>query len=237
MLRWREGWTMQNRVIQNWTAQKCFSDRSDAGRQLAAKLEDYTDRPDVLVLGLPRGGVPIAYEIAKALHLPLDICLVRKLGVPEQVELAMGAIATGDIMVLNQDVLRSLNIPHSTVLEVAAVERQELERREQVYRGDRPALQVKDRTIILVDDGIATGSTLRAAIAILRQQEPHQIVVAVPVAPPASCEGLKTVVDELVCLVTPDCLQSIGQWYQDFSQTTDAEVCRLLEQASSARAS
>ena len=213
--------------------QKRFADRLDAGQQLAAQLASYADRADVLVLGLPRGGVPIAYEIAKALHLPLDICLVRKLGVPKQPELAMGAIASGGIMVLNQEVLRSFHIPDSVVQEVAAVEQQELERREQVYRGDRPMPEVSDRTVILADDGIATGSTLRAAVAILREQEPERIVVAVPVAPPASCEQLKTVVDELICLVTPDRLYSIGQWYQDFSQTTDAEVCQLLEQAGS----
>ncbi len=206
-----------------------FADRSEAGQQLAAQLGSYADRADVLVLGLPRGGVPVAYEIAKALHLPLDICLVRKLGVPGQVELAMGAIASDEIMVLNQEVLRSLHISDSTVREVAAVERQELERREQCYRGDRPALPVSDRTVILVDDGIATGSTLRAAIAILRQQEPDQIVVAVPVAPPSSCEALEALVDKVVCLIMPDRLNSIGQWYEDFSQTTDAEVCRLLK--------
>jgi putative phosphoribosyl transferase len=216
--------------------QKRFSDRSDAGQQLAAKLKDAdllkpADRVEALVLGLPRGGVPVAYEIAQALHLPLDICLVRKLGVPGQVELAMGAIAAGEIMVLNQDVLRSLDIPESTVREVAAVERQELKRRERVYRGDRPVVQVRDRTVILVDDGIATGSTLRAAVAVLRQQEPRRIVIAVPVAP-ASCEGFKLLVDDLLCLIMPDRLHSIGQWYQDFSQTSDAEVCRLLELAS-----
>ena len=213
--------------------QKRFADRSEAGQQLAAQLRSYADRADVWVLGLPRGGVPIAYEIAKALHLPLDICLVRKLGVPEQPELAMGAIASGGIMVLNQEVLRSFHISDSVVQKVAAVEQQELERREQVYRGNRPMPEVSDRTVILADDGIATGSTLRAAVAILREQEPERIVVAVPVAPPASCEQLKTVVDELICLVTPDRLYSIGQWYQDFSQTTDAEVCQLLEQAGS----
>ena len=207
---------------------KRFSDRSEAGQQLAARLESYADRDDVLVLGLPRGGVPVAYEIAKALHLPLDICLVRKLGVPGQVELAMGAIASDEILVLNQDVLRSLHIPDSAVLEVAAVEKQELERRDRLYRGDRPALPICDRTVILVDDGIATGSTLRAAIAILRQQKPAQIVIAVPVAPPTSCEALEALVDKVICLITPDRLNSIGQWYHDFSQTTDAEVCELL---------
>jgi putative phosphoribosyl transferase len=205
-----------------------FRDRQEAGQQLAAKLGAYANRSDVLVLGLPRGGVPVAYEIAQALKAPLDICLVRKLGVPGQEELAMGAIASNGVLVLNQEVLDSLGIKRSTLLDVVAIEQQELERREQVYRGNRAAPQIGDRTLIVVDDGIATSSTLRAAIAVLRQQAPRSIVVAVPVAPPNSCEALKTLVDDVICLSMPNRLNSIGQWYQDFSQTTDEEVCRLL---------
>ncbi|MBD3881318.1 phosphoribosyltransferase [Phormidium tenue FACHB-886] len=208
-----------------------FRDRQDAGQQLAAKLSQYANRLDVLVLALPRGGVPVAYEIAQELKVPLDICLVRKLGVPGQEELAMGAIATGDILVLNQEVLQSMDISRSSLVEVAAAEKLELERRQKTYRGDRLAPEVSNHTVILVDDGIATGSTLRAAIAVLQQQNPREIIVAVPVAPPSSYEALKTEVSEVVSLLTPTHLNSIGQWYRDFSQTSDEEVCRLLEQA------
>lgn len=205
-----------------------FRDRTEAGQLLAAQLTEYANRDDVLVLGLPRGGVPVAYEIAKALHAPLDICLVRKLGVPGQKELAMGAIAPDGVMVLNQEILRSLNISRDTLLAVAAEEKQELERRDRQYRGERPQPEVCDRVVILVDDGIATGSTLRAAVATLRQRQPRQIVAAVPVAPPSTCTGLKAILDGVICLATPDPLHSIGMWYKDFSQTSDQEVQQLL---------
>jgi putative phosphoribosyl transferase len=215
---------------------KPFRNRTEAGQQLAQLLGAYANRPDVLVLGLPRGGVPVAYEVAKVLHAPLDICLVRKLGVPGQPELAMGALATNDVMVLNTEIVQSLNISSAAIQEVAAAEQQELQRREQAYRGDgastyRPALEIGDRTVIVVDDGIATGSTLRAAIAVLKQQNPAQLVVAVPVAPPSTCVALQQEVDEVVCCVMPDSLQSISLWYKDFSQTSDEEVRSLLKQA------
>lgn len=204
-----------------------FRDRSEAGQLLATRLSHYAHWPEGLVLGLPRGGVPVAAEIAKALHLPLDVCLVRKLGVPGREELAMGAIASG-VMILNQDVLQSLEIPEAEVLRVVAAERLELERREQTYRGDRPSPPIGNQTVILVDDGIATSATLRAAIAVLKPQQPRRIIIAIPVAPPAICRALESTVDEVVCLGTPEHLQSIGQWYQDFSQTSDAEVRQLL---------
>ncbi|MBE9181117.1 phosphoribosyltransferase [Oculatella sp. LEGE 06141] len=217
-----------------------FRNRTDAGQQLAKRLSAYANRSDVLVLGLPRGGIPVAYEVAKALNAPLDLCLVRKLGVPDQPELAMGAIATGGVMVLNTEIVQSLNISKKAIRAVAVDEQQELQRREQAYRGSaelkhlgsyRPALDVVDRTLILVDDGIATGSTLRAAIAVLRQQHPAKIVVAVPVAPPSTCADLQQEVDEVVCCAMPQSLQSISLWYKDFTQTTDDEVRILLKRA------
>lgn len=208
-----------------------FQNRTEAGQLLAEKLAAYANRPDVLVLGLPRGGVPVAFEVAKALNVPLDICLVRKLGVPEQPELAMGAIATGGVMVLNDNAIQWQGISKEAIDTVAATEQQELERRDRIYRGDRPIPDVSQRTIILIDDGIATGSTLRAAIATLRQQQAECIVVAVPVAPSSTCNELKAEVDKVVCLITPESLCSISLWYEDFSQTTDEEVCNLLAQA------
>jgi putative phosphoribosyl transferase len=212
-----------------------FRNRTEAGQRLAAELDQYANRPDALVLALPRGGVPVGFEIAQALNLPLDIYLVRKLGVPEQPELAMGAIAPGNIMVLNNDVLRSFRISRQTLLEVAAQERQELERRLQAYRGDRPALPVRGKLVILVDDGIATSSTLRAAIIGLNQQHPQAIVVAAPVGAVATCKALKQTVADAICLSMPEPLNSIGLWYKDFSQTSDAEVCQLLERAAEQR--
>ena len=210
--------------------------RTEAGRLLASKLTDYANRGDVLVLGLPRGGVPVAYEVALALNAPLDVCLVRKLGVPGRSELAMGAIASGGIRVLNSEIVAGLEIPESVIETVAAKERQELERRERAYRGSRPALEVGGKTVILVDDGIATGATLRAAIAALRSSGPDHLVVAVPVAPPATCSRLEAEVDEVVCLMTPEPFWSIGLWYEDFSQTTDAEVRELLARGQPAAA-
>jgi putative phosphoribosyl transferase len=206
-----------------------FHDRTEAGKLLANELSEYVDRTDVCVLGLPRGGVPVAYEIAQALRLPLDICLVRKLGVPGQKELAMGAIAPGGIVVLNREIIKALGVSRSALIRVKEVERCELERRDRAYRGDRPAPNIQGKTVILVDDGIATSSTLRAAIATLRRQDPAAIVVAVPVAASAAVQSLQEVVDRIICLLQPEPLQSIGMWYIDFSQTSDAEVLRLLQ--------
>ena len=208
-----------------------FRDRTDAGRQLAARLTRYAERTDVLVLALPRGGVPVAYEVAKALKAPLDVFLVRKLGVPGHEELAMGAIASGGVRVLNEDLVDYLRIPDEVIDAVAAVEQRELERRERAYRDDRPPPDVKDRIVILVDDGLATGSTMRAAAAALRLQKPRRIVVAVPVSSAETCEELRSEVDEIVCAVTPEHFQGVGLWYEDFSQTSDEEVRELLKRA------
>ena len=208
-----------------------FRDRTDAGRTLAGKLKQYADRPDVLVLALPRGGVPVGYEIARALRAPLDVFLVRKLGLPGHEELAMGAIATGGVRVLNPDVVRSLQIPDEVIDMVAAEELRELERRARAYRGDRPPPEVRGRTVILVDDGLATGSSMRAAVAALRQQGPARIVVAVPVGAADTCAELRTQADDVICACTPDPFYAVGLWYSDFSQTTDDEVRELLERA------
>jgi putative phosphoribosyl transferase len=211
--------------------QERFRDRRDAGRQLAEKLSAYANRPDVLVLGLPRGGVPVAYEVAKVLNVPLDVFLVRKLGVPGREELAMGAIASGSVRVLNKNVVQSLRLSDQTIEAVAAAEQRTLVRRERVYRGDRPRLAVRDQTIILVDDGLATGATMRAAVVALRQQQPRRIVVAVPVAALETCDEFRAEVDDIVCAITPPLFYAVGLWYQDFSQTSDEEVRALLEHA------
>ncbi len=212
-----------------------YQNRKEAGQVLATKLAAYANRQDVLVLGLPRGGVPVAYEVAQALHAPLDVFVVRKLGVPGHEELAMGAIATGDIRVLNEDVVRMLRIPESVINAVVAREQQELERREQLYRDDRPLPDVSGRTIILIDDGLATGATMRAAVKALRQEHPARIVVAVPVAAPTTCQEFTTEVDEIVCAATPEPFYGVGYWYEDFSQTSDKEVHDLLAQAEQER--
>lgn len=208
-----------------------FRDRTDAGRRLARQLGDYAGDTDVLVLGLPRGGVPVAYEVARALDAPLDVFLVRKLGVPGQEELAMGAIASGGIRVLNDRVLSFVDVTEEAIARVAAEEQRELERRERAYRGDRPVLDVGGATVILVDDGLATGSTMRAAALALRQQEPQRLVVAVPVAAAEVCDELRTEVDDLVCTMMPAPFHGVGMWYDDFSQTTDDDVRRLLAAA------
>lgn len=212
-----------------------FRDRREAGQRLAAQLMDYADRPDVLVLALPRGGVPVAYEVARALHAPLDIFLVRKLGVPGHEELAMGAIATGGVRVLNEDIVQYLQIPGEVIDAVAVDEQRELERRERAYRDDRPAPDVRGKTVILVDDGLATGSTMRAAAAALRKQQPARIVVAVPVSAVQTCDEYRMGVDEIVCAVTPEPFHGVGLWYEDFSQITDEEVRTLLAQSTSER--
>ena len=208
-----------------------FADRREAGRILASKLKEYADRPDLLVLALPRGGVPVAYEVAKALHAPLDVFLVRKLGLPGHEELAMGALASGGVIVLNESVVRALGIPHDVLESVIAAEQKELERREQIYRGDRPPPDVRGRTVILVDDGLATGSTMRAAVAALRQQGPARIVVAVPIGAPETCSEFEREADDVICAVTPQPFHAVGLWYADFSQTTDEEVRDLLARA------
>ena len=208
-----------------------FRDRREAGQVLADRLTAYAGRPDVLVLALPRGGVPVAYEVARALGAPLDVFLVRKLGVPGQEELAMGAVATGGVRVLNEQVVGALGIPPSVIEAVAAWQQQELVRRERLYRGDRPPPDVRGRTVILVDDGLATGSTMRAALAALRRQQPARLVVAVPTAAPETCDELRAEADDVVCATTPEPFDSVGLWYEDFSQTSDAEVRELLERA------
>ena len=208
-----------------------FRDRAEAGRLLASKLTEYANRPDVLLLALPRGGVPVGYEVAKVLNVPLDVFLVRKLGVPGHEELAMGAIASGGVIVLNDDVVHALRIPQSLIDRVAQREQQELERREKAYRGDRPQPDVQGKTVILVDDGLATGSTMRAAIRALRQRGPAKIVVAVPAASPDTCAEFRGEVEEIVCALTPEPFYAVGLWYEDFSQTSDQEVSDLLERS------
>jgi predicted phosphoribosyltransferase len=210
-----------------------FQDRTDAGRQLAENLLSYAGRDDVIVLALPRGGVPVAFEVAQRLGVPLDVFVVRKLGVPGHEELAMGAIASGDVRVLNEDVLYVLPDAQSIVEMVTAIEREELKRRERDYRSDRPAPEVRERTVILVDDGLATGATMRAAAAALRQQGAAKIIVAVPVGAPSTCPEIRSVADEVVCLQTPGSFMGVGQYYEDFSQTTDEEVRDLLAASAS----
>ena len=210
-----------------------FQDRTDAGRQLAEELLSYAGRDDVIVLALPRGGVPVAFEVAQRLGVPLDVFVVRKLGVPGHEELAMGAIASGGVRVLNEDVLYVLPDAQSIVEMVTAIECEELKRRERDYRSDRPAPEVRGRNVILVDDGLATGATMRAAAAALRQQGAAKIIVAVPVGAPITCHEIKSVADDVVCLQTPDSFMGVGQYYEDFSQTTDEEVRELLAASAS----
>jgi len=208
-----------------------YRDRTDAGEVLAGRLRKYAGRQDVLVLALPRGGVPVAFEVARALRVPLDVFLVRKLGVPGHEELAMGALASGGVRIVNRSVVRELDIPDDVIDRVAEEEEEELRRREHAYRGDRPAPEVRGRTIILIDDGLATGSTMRAAVAALRQQGPARIVVAVPVGAPETCSDFEEEADEVVCSVMPEPFYAVGLWYRDFSQTTDEEVRELLQRA------
>jgi predicted phosphoribosyltransferase len=208
-----------------------FRDRTDAGRRLAAELGAYANDPDVRVFALPRGGVPVAYEVARTLGAPLDVFIVRKLGLPWHEELAMGAIASGGIMLLDRDLIRRAGVSDAQIRQVAEAERRELERRERLYRGDRPLPEIAGRTVILVDDGLATGATMRAAVEAVRQEGPKRVVVAVPIASPETCEAFREVVDDTVCAVTPEWLRAVGLWYEDFSQTTDDEVHALLERA------
>lgn len=208
-----------------------FRDRTDAGRELAAELGHYAGRDDVIVLALPRGGVPVGYEVAEALGVPLDVFLVRKLGVPGQEELAMGAIASGGVRVLNDRVIQMARPSDAEIERVAAEEGRELVRREREYRGDRPPPAVRGKTVILVDDGLATGSTMRAAVAALRRLGPARVVVAVPVGAPETCEEFAGEADEAVCAQEPDPFYAVGRWYADFSPTTDEEVRALLGRA------
>jgi len=208
-----------------------FRDRDEAGDLLGRELARLlTRRDDVVVLALPRGGVPVAYGVARALDVPLDVFIVRKLGVPGHEELAMGAIASGGVRVLNRDVLDYMPVPQRMIDAVAAREQQELERREREYRGARPPLDVKDKTVIVVDDGLATGSTMRAAVAALRKMEPRRIIIAVPVAAESTCRDFRAegIADDVVCLRTPEPFQAVGLWYSDFTQTSDDEVHELL---------
>lgn len=209
-----------------------FKDRADGGKKLAQELSQYGGRSDVVVLGLPRGGVPVAYEVAKELDAPLDVFIVRKLGVPGHEELAMGAIASGGVRVLNNEVVKGVNVSEDDIDRVARKEQRELERRESTYRGERPGIALQDKTVLLVDDGLATGASMRAAVKGLREHGPGKIIVAVPTAPPETCEAFKDLAEEAICLETPTPFMGVGAWYEDFPQTKDEEVKKILEKAS-----
>jgi putative phosphoribosyl transferase len=210
-----------------------YRNRNEAGRVLADLLKRYAGRDDVVVLALPRGGLPVGAEIAQALAVPLDVFVVRKLGVPGHEELAMGAIASGDVRVLNEEVVREMGISEKDIEAVASREREELKRREGEYRGDRKPTELDGRTVILVDDGLATGSTMRAAVQAVKNSNPDRVVVAVPAAAPSVCRRFEAEVDEVVCAMTPEPFYAVGAWYQDFAQLTDRDVRRILEQAAS----
>lgn len=205
-----------------------YRDREEAGQVLAEHLRNLAGEKNLLVLALPRGGVPVGYEIAKALGAPLDVFVVRKLGVPGHEELALGAIASGPTVVLNEDVVRALRITREMIEAVIAQETRELERREQAYRGDKPPIDPSGRVVILVDDGLATGATMRAAVRALRDKGPDRLIVAVPTAAAQTCDEFRAEVDEIVCAMTPDPFEAVGLWYEDFSQTSDEEVKELL---------
>lgn len=209
-----------------------FRDRIDAGRQLATRLAPYANRHDVVALALPRGGVPVAFEVARALNAPLDVFLVRKLGVPGHPELAMGAIASGGVRVLSEDLISELGIPRAAIEQAAVRERLELERRDRLYRGDRRPPMLRDRAVILIDDGLATGATMEAAIAAVKQHAPSRVVVAAPVGAAETCLRLRKLTDDLVCVETPEPFQAVGLWYEKFDQTSDEEVIELLRRAS-----
>ncbi len=214
-----------------------FADRTEAGRRLAHELSDHASREDVVVLGLPRGGVPVAFEVAKELEAPLDVFVVRKLGAPGNPELAMGAIASGGVQVMNEDVVRNLGVSDDAIERVKEEEREKLEERERTYRGARPGIDLEGKMVVLVDDGLATGATMRAAVNALRQHQPERIVMAVPTGPPETCEDLQERVDEAICLTTPRPFFGVGGAYRDFSQTTNQEVRDLLEKAEELTAS
>jgi predicted phosphoribosyltransferase len=207
-----------------------FRNRMDAGRQLAEQLSAYQERSDVVVLGLPRGGVPVAYEVARALRVPLDVFVVRKLGMPGHEEFAIGAIASGGVRVIDRDIVAAYDVTEEQLADVTSRELRELRRREQRYRGTRPLMPLRGKTVILVDDGLATGATMRAAVQALHKESPARLVVAVPVAAMDTCELLRSMADEVICLVTPEPFYAVGLWYHDFSQTTDTEVHDLLQQ-------
>lgn len=208
-----------------------FRDRREAGRVLAELLSEYAGRNDVIVLALPRGGVPVSYEVARKLRAPLDVFVVRKLGLPSQPELAIGAIASGGVRALNRELVEALRIPEEVIDQVATREQQELQRRERLYRGERPRPDLRGKTVILVDDGLATGSSMRSAVEAIKQQSPAQVIVAVPVAARSTCEELQEEADKVVCAVTPFLFYAVGQWYADFSETSDEEVHELLARA------
>ena len=208
-----------------------FRNRTEAGRLLAQELKQYANRPEALVLALPRGGVPVAYEVARALNAPLDVFVVRKLGLPGHSELAMGAIASGGVRVLNNEVVEGMAIPDTVIDAVAAEEQLELERREIAFRGHNQPPDIEGKIVILIDDGIATGSTMRAAIRAIKQQRPSRLIVAVPTGAASSCAEIATDVDDLVAVMMPEDFFAVGQWYQDFSQTSDEEVANLLEKS------
>jgi putative phosphoribosyl transferase len=211
-----------------------FRDRSEAGQALAALLGEYAGRDDVIALALPRGGVPVAYEVAEALGAPLDVFLVRKLGAPGHEELAMGAIASGDVVVMNDEVVKAMGVKADDILDAIAEERRELARREEAYRDGRPPVDVRGKTVILIDDGLATGSTMRAAVKALRRQGPARIVVAVPIGAASTCEEMRAIADDCLCAFTPEPFRAVGLWYEDFSQTQDSEVAELLARARAA---
>ena len=213
------------------TGSVVFRNRRHAGQVLAGALGAYGDRPDVVVLALPRGGVPVGFEVAKALHAPLEVLIVRKVGEPGFEEYAIGAIASGGVQVLNEKVIRQLGIDEAAVKAIVQSEEREIERRERLYRGDRPALDVRGRTVILVDDGLATGLTMLAAIEALQVQQPGRLVVAVPTGAAETCEDLRARADEVICVATPAPFRAVGLWYEDFLQTSDAEVRQLLGRA------
>ncbi len=208
-----------------------FRNRIDAGRRLAERLRQYGGRRDVIVLALPRGGVPVGFEVSRELGVPLDVFVVRKLGLPWQEELAIGALASGGVRILDEDLIRVAGVSAEDLERITDAESRELERRERLYRGDRPFPDLSGKTVILVDDGLATGSTMRAAVTALRQEGPARVVVAVPVAAPETCDAFRDIADEVVCAATPEPFRAVSLWYEDFSQTTDEDVHRLLDQS------
>jgi putative phosphoribosyl transferase len=226
----RDAGSRDRAVTRPWPSMR-FPDRRSAGKRLAEQLTAYANRTDVLVLGLARGGVPVAFEVAQALHAPLEVCVVRKLGTPGAEELAMGAIASGDVRVLNDEVIQALGIDTSVIARASAKERRELTRRERLYRGQRPWPDLRDKTAILVDDGMATGATMRAAIVAVRKQRAAHVIVAAPVAAPSTCEELRAAGIEVVCVMEPEFFLGVGMWYEQFPQTSDDEVRFLLDRA------